>query len=79
MMAADLRRDVQRSIAARARRADLQAAELDIYRRTLIRLVCDATDGRRKTTDNAELARIVGRALEQGNALSRRAKAVPTP
>lgn len=53
----------------------LLQAEADTYRKALIRLGCEATNGSRKTLDKATVAKIADAALEQGNELFRRAKA----
>lgn len=50
--------------------------ECDIYRNAIVRLVCDATSGDRKTMDKSTVAAIAGQALERGNDVHRRSKAL---
>jgi len=58
------------------RRMRFLRAERDLYRNALIRLYVNATSGKRKTMDCDEIASITARAYDEGNALSRRAKAL---
>lgn len=54
----------------------LLRAEADTYRKALVQLWGNATSGNRKTLDKADVGRIAGNAIDQGNELHRRAKAV---
>ena len=54
----------------------LLRAEADTYRTALIRLWSDATSGPRKTLNKTDVERIAAGAIDAGNELCRRAKAV---
>jgi hypothetical protein len=52
----------------------LLRAEVDVYRRAVIELGCEATGGGRKTMDKSYVAEVAERALSEGNAYHRRAR-----